>query len=172
MQTCVYPVTWKLFRREALLEQFQGRAWNINKSLFVITLFFIFVLTTGRYIPFFLACLAVLLYFLLLHWLVMARKRYKTFSVLWGGENWDRTMVFRTSSLIVREGRASHEISYRALLKLREKSGEAVLLYRGGVLVIPTDTFTDGTWEEVRAKLTAALPRRRGTRDTSPPHKA
>ena len=161
MQTCVYPVTWALFRREALLEQLQGRAWNINKSLFVITLFFIFVLTTGRYTLFFTVCLLVLLYFLLLHWLVMARRHYNTFSVLWGGENWDRTVVFRTSSLILREGRASHEISYRALLKLREKSGAAILRYRGGVLVIPADSFTDGAWEEVRAKLTAALPRRR-----------
>ena len=161
MQTCVYPVTWALFRREALLEQFQGRAWNINKSLFVITLFFIFVLTTGRYTLFFLACLAVLLYFLLLHWLVMARKHYQTFSVLWGGENWERTLVFRTTSLVLREGRAAHEISCRALLKLREKDGTAVLRYRGGVLVLPTDAFTDGTWEEVRTKLTANLPHRR-----------
>ncbi len=156
MQTCEYPVTWKLFRREAFEEQLRGHPLAVNRSLLVLSLFFLFVLTTGRYFWFFLPCLLFLLYFLLLHWLVRARRKYKTYSILWGGADWRRTVVFRQTSLIVTEGRAAKEVSFRNVAKIREKPGEALIVFGGGgVFLIRTDCFTDGAWEQAREKIRA-----------------
>ena len=159
MQICEYPVTWKLFFREIFLEQFRGRALSGNLYLVVLSLFFAFLLRTGRFRWFFLIILVILLYLLLFHWIVRARRRYKLYAALWGGEDWLRTVVFRTSSLTVLEGRSTEEMGYRNIVGLQEKEDKTarILFRNGNVLIVATDSFTDGTWEAAREKLRDAV---------------
>ncbi len=153
MEQGEYAVTWRLWRREAFLEQFRGRELSINIYLTGLTLFFLFVLRGGRYRLFIWLLIAACLYLLLFRWLVRARRTYKLRASLCGGLDWERSVLFRVTSFVVLEGRATEEIRYGFVTKLQENPTETRIYYASHVLILPRAALSEDDYEKVTAKI-------------------
>lgn len=153
MERGEYAVTWRLWRREAFLEQFRGRELSINLYLTGLILFFLFVLRGGRYRVFIWVLIAACLYLLLLRWIVRARRTYRLRASLCGGPDWIRTVLFRVSSFVILEGRSAEEIRYGFITKLLEKPGEVRVCHGSHVLILPKDSLAEDDWEKVKGKI-------------------
>lgn len=104
----------------------------------------------------------VMLIFLAVFRLVISRyiifaKRYNLLSGVYGRAEWTRSVEFLADEIVLTDHTAVSRVSYSGIRAIRERGRAVMIFFQNNTAIrIYKDAFTEGSWEECYAMLSAA----------------
>jgi hypothetical protein len=151
-----YKVTKQLMLSWAKELHLHGTRNIINFVLLCIILAcgVILLMLDPTYWYFAVLFIAVAIFKLFFSRIIACQNRYKLLSKMYGVTEWTRTTEFAESEIILTDHTSVTKVRYEAVQKIKE-NGNSVIIFLDNnfALRILKDAFTEGSWEECKAKL-------------------
>ncbi len=148
-------MSWaKEYHIRGALNVFLFIIWCVAGVIGTVGLIFYIALRNWLFVCLSALMLGIAVYKLFLSRFVVWSKRYQLYSTTYGVTEWMRTTEFLEDGIVVTDHTSVSRHSYSNIQKIKEKNNVVMIFLNNNMaLRLYKDAFTEGSWEECKARI-------------------